>query len=195
MPETSATPVIPVNKIPQAYQWLAKEPGPKMLLEALSHFGELEAKGPDNNPDITGWAKEIGGSVADVYKADEIPWCGLFMAICAKRAGYDLPKDPLWALNWSTFGTSQPTAMLGDVLTFIRKTNTGAKAGHVSMYVGEDEAAYHVLGGNQSDCVCITRIDKSRLYAIRRAAFKIGQPANVRQVFLNATGKLSNNEA
>lgn len=195
MPETSATPVIAVEKLPKPYQWLAAEPGPKMLLEALREFGTLEVKGDGSNPEIISWAKEIGGTVSDVYKADEIPWCGLFMAICAKRAGYDLPKEPLWALNWGTFGSSQPTAMLGDVLTFIRKTSTGAKAGHVSMYVGEDEAAYHVLGGNQSDCVCITRIDKSRLYAIRRPLFKIGQPANVRQIFLSATGGLSNNEA
>ncbi len=194
MPDTSTTPVIPVEKLGKAYQWLAAEPGPKMLLEALSHVGTLECKGADNNPDITAWAKEIGGSVADVYKADEIPWCGLFIGICARRAGYALPKDPLWALNWSTFGNGQQTAMLGDVLTFIRKTNTGAKAGHVAMYVGEDEAAYHVIGGNQSDCVCITRIAKARLYAIRRPAFKVAQPANVRRVFLSVTGKLSDNE-
>jgi uncharacterized protein (TIGR02594 family) len=188
------TPFISAEKLAKPYQWLAAEPGPKMLLEALSHYGTLEHKGPDNNPDITAWAKELGGSVAEVYTADEIPWCGLFMAICAKRAGYALPKDPLWALNWSSFGVGQKVAMLGDVLTFIRKTNTGAKAGHVAMYVGEDEVAYHVLGGNQSDCVCITRIAKNRLYAIRRPQFRIGQPPNVRRVMLGITGKLSSNE-
>jgi uncharacterized protein (TIGR02594 family) len=188
------TPVIAVEKLAKAYQWLAFESGPKMLLEALSHLGTLEHKGPDNNPDITAWAKEIGGNVADVYVADEIPWCGLFMAICAKRSGYALPKDPLWALNWSSFGSSQTEAMLGDVLTFIRKTNTGARAGHVALYVGEDEVAYHVLGGNQSDCVCVTRIAKNRLYAIRRPQFKVAQPASVRKINLSITGKLSTNE-
>lgn len=188
------TPVISAEKLAKPYQWLALEPGPKMLLEALSHYGTLEHRGPDNNPDITAWAREIGGSVAEVYTADEIPWCGLFIGICAKRAGYALPKDPLWALNWSSFGVGQPVAMLGDVMTFIRKTNTGAKAGHVALYVGEDEVAYHVLGGNQSDCVCITRIAKNRLYAIRRPQFRIGQPPNVRRVMLGITGKLSTNE-
>jgi len=188
------TPFISAEKLAKPYQWLASEPGPKMLLEALSHYGTLEHRGHDNNPDITAWAKEIGGSVAEVYTADEIPWCGLFVAICAKRAGYALPKDPLWALNWSSFGVGQNVAMLGDVLTFIRKTNTGAKAGHVALYVGEDEVAYHVLGGNQSDCVCVTRIAKNRLYAIRRPQFRIGQPPNVRRVMLGITGKLSANE-
>jgi uncharacterized protein (TIGR02594 family) len=194
MPTTS-TPVIAREKLPKMYQWLVDEDGPKILREALSHYGTLELRGKDNNPDITKWAKEVGGNVADVYTNDEIPWCGLFLAICAKRAGYALPKDPLWALNWGTFGVAQQTAMLGDVLTFVRKTSTGARAGHVALYVGEDEAAYHVLGGNQSDCVCVTRIAKNRLYAIRRCNFKVGQPKNVRQILLSVSGKLSENEA
>ena len=189
-PNTSAI----VSKLPKQYQWLDKEPGPKILLEGLRHFGILEHKGKDNNVDITDWAKEIGGNVKDVYRSDEIPWCGLFTGICAKRAGYALPKDPLWALNWGTFGSSQTVPMLGDILTFIRKTPTGAKAGHVAIYVGEDETAYHTLGGNQSDCVCITRMAKTRLYAIRRPQFKIAQPKNIRRIYLASTGKISINE-
>lgn len=197
MPNVTATAkrISKYADLPKQYQWLENEPGPKMLLEALRHYGCLEVKGPNHNPDITRWAHEIGGKIADVYRADEIPWCGLFIAICAKRSGYELPKDPLWALNWGTFGTKQTTARLGDVLTFIRKTSSGATAGHVALYVGEDAAAYHVLGGNQSDRVCITRIAKNRLYAIRRPDFKIGQPRNVRQVFLASNGRLSTNEA
>lgn len=188
-------PVVTKSKLPPQYQWLEKEPGPRMLQEGLRHYGVLEHKGRDNNPDITAWAKEVGGNVKDVYTNDEIPWCGLFLAICAKRAGYALPKDPLWALNWGTFGNKQSVAMLGDVLTFIRKTSTGATAGHVAIYVGEDESAYHTLGGNQSDCVCITRMAKNRLYAIRRPAFRIAQPKNVRRIYLASNGKLSINEA
>lgn len=187
--------VVSDSRLPRQYQWLDSETGPKMLLEGLRHYGCLEHKGKDNNPDITSWAKEIGGKVAEVYLSDEIPWCGLFISICAKRAGYDLPKDPLWALNWGTFGTKQAVPMLGDVLTFIRKTSTGATAGHVAMYVGEDDTAYHTLGGNQSDCVCIARMAKERVYAIRRPEFKLGQPKNVRRVMLASNGKLSSNEA
>jgi len=39
--------------------------------------------------------------------------------------------------------------------------------GHVGFYAGEDERAYHVLGGNQSDSVSITRIPKDRLLEAR----------------------------
>ncbi|RZL82832.1 MAG: hypothetical protein EOP66_04490 [Sphingomonas sp.] len=39
--------------------------------------------------------------------------------------------------------------------------------GHVGFYVGEDDHAYHAIGRNQSNSVCITRIAKSRLIAAR----------------------------
>jgi hypothetical protein len=57
-----------------------------------------------------------------------------------------------------------------------------------------DASAFHVLGGNQSDSVCITRIAKARLYAARRPLYRV-EPANVRPIRLEATGALSLNEA
>jgi uncharacterized protein (TIGR02594 family) len=175
--------------LPSRYGWLAREPGPKMIVEALKLFGMMETPGSANNPTIIAWAKEVGGEVADVYKADSIPWCGLFMAVVAKRAGKELPRHPLWALSWSAFGAKTDAPALGDVLVFSR--NGG---GHVGLYVGEDSSAFHVLGGNQSDRVCITRVAKARLYAARRPLYRI-QPANVRPIHLDATGSLSLNEA
>ncbi len=79
--------------------------------------------------------------------------------------------------------------MLGDVLIFAR--NGG---GHVGLYAGEDDDAWHTLGGNQSDAVNIKRIAKGRLYAARRPAYR-AQPANVRRIRLAANGVLSANEA
>jgi uncharacterized protein (TIGR02594 family) len=111
------------------------------------------------------------------------------MAVIAKRAGKDVPKSPLWALSWATFGKPANRPMLGDVLTF--KRNGG---GHVSLYVGEDSSGYHCLGGNQSDAVTITRIAKSRLHSARRPIYNV-QPANVRSVTLASTGAISTNEA
>jgi uncharacterized protein (TIGR02594 family) len=175
--------------LPSRYGWLAREPGPKMIVEALKLLGTLETPGSANNPTIIAWAKEVGGEVADVYKADSIPWCGLFIAVVATRADKEIPKHPLWALSWSAFGAKSPAAALGDVLVFVR--NGG---GHVGLYVGEDASAFHVLGGNQSDRVCITRVAKARLYAARRPLYRV-QPANVRPIQLESTGALSLNEA
>lgn len=184
--------------LPAAYAWLAKEPGPRLLTEALSLYGVVETPGRASNRTILDWAEEVGGAVDDVYKADDIPWCGLFAAVVAKRAGWEvqMPRAPLWALSWAGFGQeARPRPMLGDVLVFVRRTAAGARAGHVGFYVGEDREAFHVLGGNQSDAVNIQRIARARLYAARRPAWRVAQPDNVRPVQLSARGRLSSNEA
>lgn len=175
--------------LPKKYGWLANEPGPKMLAEALRLYGIRETAGAGNTPAIMSWAREIGGDIAKVYSADSIPWCGLFVAIVAKRAGKPLPASPLWARAWATWGEKSPRASLGDVLVFVR--NGG---GHVGLYVGEDAGAYHVLGGNQGDAVSIVRIAKARCIAVRRL-YAIAAPANVRSVRMAASGPVSKNEA
>ena len=178
-------------KLPLAYQWLANEPGPKILIEALKEYGTIEVPGVENNPKILRWGSEIGNSAGMKYAADSVPWCGLFIAVCSKRAGYTPPSVAVRAASWDSWGKPvNGPAALGDVLRFQREGG-----GHVGLYVGEDETAFHVLGGNQSDSVNITRILKSRLVTARRSPFKNGPPANVRQIILSAQGSVSRNES
>lgn len=173
--------------LPKQYQWLANESAPRMLVEALKLYGTTEKAGPDDNPVILQWAKELN---IGAYQKDSIPWCGLFIAIVAKNAGKGVVANPLWAANWAKWGTEQKVAMLGDVLLFSRLGGN-----HVGIYVGEDEATYHVLGGNQGDKVSIIRILKGRCWTKRRSKFTTGQPANIRVVQLDAKGIISTNEA
>lgn len=177
------------------YDFLNDEPGPKMLVEALKLYGTVETPGAGSNPTIIRWADELAGVskyakwAADFYDNDGIPWCGLFMAVVAKRAGKEFPTKYLSAAEWAMFGQRAETAMLGDVLVFRRPGG-----GHVGLYVGEDDTAYHVLGGNQSDRVNVTRIAKDRCVAVRRPRY-INTPLNVRRILLNgAAGGLSTNE-
>jgi uncharacterized protein (TIGR02594 family) len=177
-----------VPQLPQQYRWLTTIGlVPRMIGEALKEFGTVETPGSKNNPKIMAWAKETG--LAAPYTADSVPWCGLFMAVVAKRAEKPAVSSPLWALSWAKFGIEAGQPRLGDVLTFTR--NGG---GHVALYIGEDKAAYHVLGGNQSDAVGFTRIDKARLYRVRRPAYKQA-PDTVRPFVLAPTGVLSEDEA
>jgi uncharacterized protein (TIGR02594 family) len=166
------------------YAWLAKEHAPRMLIEALKLYGVTEVVGMENNPAILAWADEIG--VGNLYNADSVPWCGLFVGVVAKRAGKPVPHNSLWARNWAQWGMVSK-AELGCVLVFSRETG-----GHVGLYVGEDDAHYHVLGGNQSDCVCIRRIEKSRMIAAR-SCYNV-KPDNVRIVKLAASGAASTKE-
>lgn len=170
------------------YQWLSKMTGPRVLMEALKTYGTAEKPGAGSNPSIMAWARATG--MAGVYVDDSVPWCGLWAAYVVRQAGWDDPVNPLWARNWLTWGTEEKRAALGDILVFER-----GSSGHVGMYVGEDDEAFHVLGGNQSDQVMIKRVAKSRLLGIRRCPWRVNQPDTVKPVRLAASGSLSTNEA
>jgi uncharacterized protein (TIGR02594 family) len=162
-----------------------------MLKAMLGLYGTVEVPGSGDNPDILAWAEEVG--VADRYKHDETAWCGLAMAVAAKRAGYPADFDPLWALNWLDWGHAAGISapMLGDVLVFRRTAG-----GHVGMYVGEDQTHFHVLGGNQGDACNITRFAKATwtkgmsfgFVGARRSPWRFARPPNVRRVFLAPDG-------
>lgn len=173
--------------LPKKYQWLAQEGAPRHLVKALELYGITEVVGPKHNPVILNWAKEV--DLEDKYKADETPWCGLFVAVVMKRASRPIVKDPLWARNWMNFGLTSIVPMLGDVLVFGRDGG-----GHVGFYVGEDKKNYFVLGGNQGNQVSIAKIAKSRLLGARMPAYRV-PPTNIRRIYLNIEGKTSENEA
>lgn len=178
-----------MKPLPPAYGWIDDlRPLPRMLEEARKLYGTFEVAGPGNNSAIMGWAKETG--LTKTFTADSIPWCGLFMAVVAKRAGRPMVEGPLWARNWAKFGNPADRAQLGDILVFRR----GQGSGHVGLYVGEDYGAFHVMGGNQSDGVTITRIARDRCIAIRRPTYRKA-PASAKPVQLAANGVLSANEA
>jgi uncharacterized protein (TIGR02594 family) len=165
-----------MNLQPQ-YAYLAKEPGPKMLLELLSHLGLAEIPGPASNPVIIGWAKEVGAGF--YYSNDDTPWCALAMSHCAKVAGKALPPDPLAARNWARFGVGVARPMLGDIVVFPH---------HVALYVGETKTTWVLLGGNQGDKVSIINWAKAApVLAFRRPIYN-QQPANVRPILLNSAG-------
>lgn len=183
--------------LPKQYAWLEKEPGPRILREAIKLHGVMEAKGSRDNPEILRWAKAIGWG--HIYKHDETAWCGLFIAYCAAESGWDFsPRgNPLWARNWLAWGTPVPFGeeMLGDVLIKAR-----GDAGHVGVYVGEDRSHFHIIGGNQGDVVSFKRIPKIRtgkdaFLGARRCPWRVSQPANVRKIWLKPSGTAGGSEA
>lgn len=131
--------------------------------EARHQFGTKEKPGPASNPKLLEWADDLDLA----YKSDDIPWCGLFVAHCigSTLPGEILPSNPLGARNWSSFG-QKTDPRRGAVMVFWRENKNGFK-GHVAFYAGEDDRAYHVLGGNQSDSVSIARVAKDRLVGAR----------------------------
>lgn len=136
---------------------------PRWLARARTYVGVTEAPGAANNGTILAWATKIGGWIKSYFTKDSIPWCGLFIGLVMLESGFkDLPPNLLGALNWSSWGKRIAVPAPGAILTFKREGG-----GHVAFYIGEDATHFHVLGGNQSNKVGITRIPKSRLVAMR----------------------------
>lgn len=137
-------------------------PGPlPWITEAKPALGRHEAR---DRSWLIDWLKRNGRSLGDPSKN---PWCGDFVETCIRM---DLPDEPLlgalgtnpyWARNWLLFGREvQP--ITGAVLVFER-----GSGGHVGFVIGQDDANFYVLGGNQSDAVTVARITKSRLLGAR----------------------------
>lgn len=177
-----------LDQLPHQYEWLSNETEIPLIREFLKIYGTVESPGAVDNPVILGWAQELN---LKQYTHDAIAWCGLEMGLIVKRSGFIPTKDPLWALNWANFGIKIPKAeaKLGDILTFKR-----LGGGHVALYIGEDNETYHIGGGNQGDKSSITRINKARLFGVNRPNYT-QIPTNIRKVYLNSQGPISQNEA
>lgn len=162
----------------------------KWFYIATSLIGTREIVGPKHNPTILAWAKKLGSKVLGInITDDETAWCGLFVAHCMSEAGITPAPIAVRASSWETWGSILRADRLapGAVLVFKRPGG-----GHVGFYVGEDKDCYHVLGGNQSNAVTITRIEKARCVARRwpKDVAVSGVP-----VWVNAKGTISKNEA
>ena len=141
--------------IPSTLPWLEA---------AYTLIGTQEQPGVGSNEAIVGWAEDLE---ITSYNDDDIPWCGLFVAHCvgSQMPEEVLPNNPLGARQWESFG-NEVAPCLGSVMVFWRGSRDGWK-GHVGFYWAEDDSAYHILGGNQSNSVNVTRVSKDRLLSAR----------------------------
>ena len=123
----------------------------------------------------------------------KVPWCAAFVATCLRKwqPGIALPENPLGARNWGRFG--QPChPVFGAILVFWRGSPQGWQ-GHVGFYAGQDPDCFHVLGGNQSNAVTVTRIARTRLL---KARWPEDEPITGRPVSLTSAGvPITTNEA
>jgi uncharacterized protein (TIGR02594 family) len=179
----------------QKYSWLLNLGVlPRMIQTGISLLGTKEIVGKGSSRTILSWRDTLNLNGVPIlgYSDDDIPWCGLFAAFLAyTRSGIasEVVSSPLWARSWVNYGVKSTSPSLGDILVFSR--NGG---GHVGFYIAEDKTAFHVLGGNQSNAVTITRIAKSRCIAVRSPKYK-SRPSSAKPYWVAATGSLSKNEA
>ena len=162
------------------------------LQEAFGLRGTSEHVGPGSNREIIDWANDLK---LKGYNDDDIPWCGLFVGHCvgSQLPEEVLPVNPLGARNWAKFGReTKPT--FGAVMVFWRKSKASFE-GHVGFYWAEDGDAFHVLGGNQSNAVTITRVGRDRLLNARWPLTAPDPDPTAGPRRATAAGQLSKNEA
>lgn len=174
----------------------------KWVAEARKYIGATEIKGVKHNPIILElWAsafKAKNQAVPAVFKNDETPWCGGFVAGVLAKSGlaHHIPNGFAMARSWLNAGTKLNNPAYGCVVVFWRGNPKGA-SGHVGFVVGRDRRGnLMVLGGNQSDQVNIMPFDKSRVLGYRWCGTQ-DLPATGRFALpvLKNNGRVSTNEA
>lgn len=143
----------------------------KLIEIALSQYGIMEIRGAKDNPEIIKYFDALGFDGKALK--DETSWCCAFVNWVCLQAG--IPQTgTLNARSWEDKGVKTTSPELGDLAVFWRGKNendciagTNLKKGHVAFYIKEDKDSVYVLGGNQSNMVCISAYPKSRLLTYR----------------------------
>lgn len=97
----------------------------------------------------------------------QLPWCGLFVAHCLRRARpeLDLPFRQAQARPWLRFGVEAEPQM--GAIMVLWMVAPWSPFGHVGFYWGEDDDGFHLLGGNEHDRVTVERYPRDRLLGAR----------------------------
>jgi uncharacterized protein (TIGR02594 family) len=90
-----------------------------------------------------------------------IKWCGAFMSLVTKRAGYKTPKNQNMARSWASFGKKVS-------LRNIRKGDVLVMRNHVTIYTRKSKSKVCGVGGNQGNSVKESCYSTGKVIAVRR---------------------------
>lgn len=124
---------------------------PPWLVVALQELDleVTEVPGPEHHPRILCYHQATSLKATE----DEVPWCSSFVNWCMQNCGLGYKgTGSALAASWRSWGKAIEYGRLGCVVVMKR---TGGN--HVGFYLDEDAEGVYVLGGNQSDKVCVRR--------------------------------------
>lgn len=132
---------------------------PAWLVEARKHIGLHEIKGPQNAAEIVQFWKDIKRGGID---NDETAWCAAFVGAMLERSGIKSTRYES-AKSYLDWGEHLQTPAQGCIAVLTRDGG-----GHVAFVVGRaSNGDLMLLGGNQSDQVCIRAFAPSRVTGYR----------------------------
>lgn len=137
---------------------------PSWLAIARKELGQAEIPGTQDNPRIIEYLKTVELPTGTQVH-DEVSWCSAFVNWTLKQSGNPGTNSPA-ARSWEKWGMYLKVPQVGCVVVI--KRGSIAWQGHVGFYVGAPSPAYvTLLGGNQSDKVCIENFPAWRVTAYR----------------------------
>lgn len=130
---------------------------------AATQLGVSEIRGVQDNPRII----EYHATTRLRATEDEVPWCASFVNWCMMRAGIH-GTDSARARSWLSWGEARDVddPPLGAVIVFSRDS-AGPTSGHVGFFVWQDADSVCVLGGNQSNKVCVREYPRATVLGVR----------------------------
>lgn len=134
---------------------------------AKKEIGISEINGDEANKRII----EYHSTTTLKSTSDEISWCSAFMNWCVLNAGGQ-PTFNALARSWLNWGIMVNEPIESDIA--ILKRGNDQMYGHVGFYVEENETHIKLLGGNQSNKVCMAWYPKESVIGYRRD--KIEEP-------------------
>jgi uncharacterized protein (TIGR02594 family) len=138
--------------------------GPRWLAIAESEKGVREAPGNANHPRILEYLRTTN-TTDSLSSQDQTDWCSAFVNWCIEQAGYE-GTNSVSARSWNNWGQSLATPRKGCIAVFWRERRDGWK-GHVGFWMGENSTSIQLLGGNQSNRVCLAEQPKRTLLSYR----------------------------
>ncbi len=131
---------------------------PKNLLEAGSFYiGVTEVNGADSNKAILEFAKKAD---IDWYVNDDTAWCAVFVNAMCDIVGLKETKSAL-AKSFLTWGhkisINDAIEDSANVIAIFHRGSPNSSSGHVGILkqINSGKETAQILGGNQSDKVCI----------------------------------------
>ncbi|MCV3211557.1 TIGR02594 family protein [Mesorhizobium sp. YC-39] len=135
---------------------------PGWMKFAYAELGQKEVTGAGINPRIAEYWKV--SDTQQKFDNDDIDWSSVFVGWALKQVGIEGTHSAInrtW-LSWGKEVDLQP----GCIAVFWRESPS-SPYGHAGFVLGQNGNAITVLGGNQSNAVSITQIQKSRLLGCR----------------------------
>ena len=138
-----------------------------LLAQALNYYGEREIPGAKSNPFINTMLRSVG-----LPARDSIAWCSAFVNLVATEVGAERTNNAL-ARSWVAVGRDTlPQHVRPGMVVVLRRGNSKWQ-GHVGFVVriNRKRGIVWVLGGNQSNRVCIKAYPTNRVLSYRTLGY------------------------